>query len=96
MATVQAVNRAGTLGLVPDLTILMDMPPGGGLSRKHGEKRDRFETETIKFHERVRRGYLELAEKEPERWFVIEAEKSKDEITEIIWQKVNRLINIKR
>jgi dTMP kinase len=93
---VQAVNGAGTQGLAPDLTILMDIPAGKGLARKHGEKRDRFESETLKFHERVREGYLKLAAADPGRWLVVDARKSKDLIAEIIWQKVNRLLAEKR
>jgi dTMP kinase len=93
---VQAVNRAGTQGLVPDLTILMDLAPGKGLARKQGDKRDRFESENIKFHEKVRLGYLKLAAAEPERWLVINAEQSKGEVSDIIWQKVKLLIAEKR
>jgi dTMP kinase len=88
---VASINQAGTLGLMPDLTVLLDMPVEGGLSRK-GSRRDRFEGEDKVFHRRVREGYLKLAANEPERWLVIDAEKSKEEITRIIWHRVSPLL----
>ncbi len=92
LATVMAVNRAATQGLTPDLTLLLDMPVEAGLARKSGKARDRFESEDITFHQRVRQGYLKMAIAEPERWLVIDASKSKEKIAEIIWQKVSQLI----
>ena len=92
MPTVMAVNQAGTLGLMPDLTILLDMPVEEGLARKQGKRRDRFEGENKKFHQRVRDGYLKLAAAEPERWLVVDAEKSKEEIAGIIWDRVSKIL----
>jgi dTMP kinase len=77
MQTVEMVNNLATGGLKPDLTILMDILPGVGLARKRGQKRDRFEKESLTFHNRIRKGYLELAAKEPDRWLVIDASKNK-------------------
>jgi dTMP kinase len=91
MDKVIAVNKIGTAGLAPDLTILLDMPVEKGLARRSG-KQDRFEKESVNFHKRVREGYLELAKQEPERWLVIDAEKSQGETAGIIWQKVSKLI----
>ncbi len=96
LATVAAVNKIGITGLIPDLTILLDMPVETGLSRKHSEKHDRFEEEAVDFHKRVREGYLELAKAEPERWLVIDAAQSKEEISEQIWEKVSKLLPGKR
>ncbi len=48
--------------------------------------------EAVAFHRRVRDGYLKLAAAEPERWLVVDAEKSKEEIAGIIWQRVSRLL----
>ena len=92
MATVVAVNGAGTQRLVPDLTILLDMPVEEGLARKGEKNKDRFETESSKFHKRVREGYKKLAETEPERWLVVDATQSKETIAGIIWQRVSRLL----
>ncbi|MFH1646150.1 MAG: dTMP kinase [Chloroflexota bacterium] len=91
MTMVSAVNKIGTSGLVPDLTVLLDMPAEKGLARK-ATKKDRFEAESRDFHRRVREGYLKMAKAEPERWLVIDAEKSKEEIENEIWARVSRLL----
>jgi len=78
--------------LKPDLTFLLDLPPHIGLSRawkqlKNGCRPDaesRFEKETLVFHERVRSGYLELAEKEPDRFRIIDASQSEPQVREQI------------
>ena len=95
METIEKINALATGGLKPDLTILMNILPGIGLARKRGQKRDRFEKESLTFHNRIRRGYLELAAKEPDRWLVIDAGKSKQDIAREIWQKVRELLKQK-
>jgi len=62
-------------GLIPDLTLLLDLPPEAGLlrARRRGDAGDRFEDEAIGFFTRVRQGYLELAEREPRRFRVLDA-----------------------
>ncbi len=95
METIEKINALATGGLKPDLTILMDILPGIGLARKRGQKRDRFEKESLTFHNRIRRGYLELAAKEPDRWLVIDAGKSKQDIAREIWLKVRELLKQK-
>ena len=70
----------------PDLTFLLDIDPRLGLARsfRKAETMDikelRFENVDISFHERLRRGYLELAAAAPERFVVIDAAKSMDEV----------------
>jgi len=67
--------------LKPDVTILLDLPPQVGLKRawkqlNNGQRSDdesRFEEEKLKFHQRVRAGYLELAQLEPDRFHIIDA-----------------------
>ena len=74
--------------LKPDLTFLLDLPPDTGLQRalkqlESGSRMDtesRFEKETLAFHERVRTGYLAIAEKEPERFRIIDASQSEDQV----------------
>ena len=74
--------------LKPDLTFLLDLPPGAGLPRawqqlESGSRTDtesRFEKETLAFHERVRAGYLAIAGKEPERFRIIDASRSLDQV----------------
>jgi len=90
---VKAVNETGTLGLMPDLTVLLDIPAEAGLARKKGKRQDRFEQEAIAFHHRVREGYLKLAAAEPERWLVVDATQSKKTIEDIIWDRVSKLLS---
>ena len=92
---VKAVNEAAVQGVRPDLTVLLDVSVEVGLARKKGRKRDRFEQEALAFHQRVHRGYLEMAKAEPDKWLVVNAEKSKEEIANIIWDRVRKLLSKK-
>jgi len=92
LAMVKATNKAATQGLKPDLTILLDIPVEEGLARKMARKQDRFEQETLVFHNRVREGYLKLAAAEARRWLVVDASQSRQQIAGIIWQRVSRLL----
>lgn len=89
---VRSANEIATGGLKPDLTILLDVPVSEGLERKRNNDTDRFQSEEVAFHERVRRGYLTLARKEPARFFVVDGTMSKQSISQIIWQRVNQLL----
>lgn len=64
-----------TGGLLPDLTVLMDVDTETGLLRKRrpGGEWNRLDAYDLPFHCRVRQGYLELARQEPERWQIIDA-----------------------
>ena len=74
--------------LKPDITLLLDLPPRVGLARAWQEldsgnrsgTESRFEEETLNFHEKVRAGYLELARRETERYKIIDASRSIDEV----------------
>ncbi len=92
MGVIDYMNQLATGGLKPDLTVLLDLPVVEGLGRKSDSMSDRFETEGIDFHERVRRGYLELAAREPGRWLVIDASLPKGEISGMIWERVADLL----
>jgi dTMP kinase len=87
-------NEAATRGLTPDLTVLFDLPAADGLARSRGtdDHDDRFEREELAFHERVRAGYRQLAETEPERWLVVDAARRVDEVTDAIWARLERLL----
>ncbi|MFL7890794.1 MAG: dTMP kinase [Anaerolineales bacterium] len=74
-----------TGGLIPDLTILLDLDAQTGLKRKvHGNEWNRLDAYSLEFHERVRQGYAALVEAEPERWVVIDAAQPAERIQEII------------
>ena len=77
---IDTIRRYATFGLVPDITFLVDLPEEIGLSRILEKDADRLEQESMEFHKRVREGFLELAKKEPERFVVLDGNKSIDEI----------------
>lgn len=86
----QKVNQIATGGWEPDLTILLDLPSEVGIGRIHSNRKgggDRLEQQDFDFHRRVRQGYLELAEKFPQRIKVVPAQESVD----VVWQMVRRL-----
>jgi len=74
LAEVRAINHLATAGILPDLTIVLDLPVETARARldRRGEARDRLEREEDAFFERVRRGYLELAKAEPGRILVLD------------------------
>jgi dTMP kinase len=90
--TIRSINNLATGALKPDLTVLLDISPDAGFARKTGQTPDRFEQEDRNFHQRVRKGYLQLATEEPRRWLVIDACLSKEKIKQIIWKKVSSLL----
>jgi dTMP kinase len=74
IAELRALAAVANGDLVPDLTILLDVPPELGLGRKSREARNRFEASfDVAFHERVRAGFLELARQEPDRFRVVDS-----------------------
>jgi len=90
---VRDVNRMATQGLVPDLTVLLDVPVETGLGRKAGEKApDRIGQEGAQFHERVRQGYLAMAAQEPDRFLVRDGTLAPEEITRTIWRRLESLL----
>lgn len=80
-ALAQVVAYA-TGGLMPDLTLLLDLPVEDGLRRRQPllQEWNRLDAETLAFHQRVRRGYLRLAEQEPGRWVKIDARRPAEEV----------------
>ena len=78
---IRQVALLATGGLRPDLTLFFDLPLEVGLARVALRgARDRLESETREFHERVRNGSLELAAAEPERWARIDASGSESDV----------------
>lgn len=82
LAQVRGLVYYATGGLVPDLTILLDVDVETGLQRKtrNGSEWNRLDAYTVEFHQRVRRGYLEMARAEPARWVLVNAGKAWDEV----------------
>lgn len=96
LATVRAVCDTAIGEIRPDLTVLLDLPVEDGMARKAHMPlpADRFEQTERAFHERVRAGYLKMADEEPHRWFVIDARQSRDKIRKLIRQKVDSLLRL--
>ncbi|MBE0476611.1 MAG: dTMP kinase [Coriobacteriia bacterium] len=69
---VRVLNSAASRGLVPDLTVLVDVDPVLGLERACGQGADRLEAEDVAFHERVREGFLRIAAEKAERVVVVD------------------------
>lgn len=95
LGMIRYLSSVATGGLAPDLTLLLDLPVEEAIGRR-GDSTDRMESKDIRFHQRVRNGYLEIAQNEPERIKVINALYSVEELSEIIWELIeNLLINKK-
>ncbi len=93
---VEALNRFATGGLVPNLTIVLDLDPAYGLERATRLGADRLEAEEIDFHARLREGYLAIAAAEPERVVVVDAHGTVDEVAERIITVAARLPGLER
>jgi dTMP kinase len=91
VSEVAGLNGWATGGLMPDLTILLDLPPMEGLMRRESSA-DRLEAEPAEFHQRVRAGFLALADDEPERYLVLDATRPPAEISREIQERVRELL----
>ena len=84
-------NWWATGGRTPDLTVLLDMDPIAGLSRR-ARSADRLEAEPADFHLRVRAGFLALARAEPGRYLVLDADRPADGVTRDIEDRIRELL----
>ena len=92
---VEALEEQVLDGLRPDLTILLDTPVDLGLSRKLGPRDgDRFERESREFFERVRGGYLERAAAGGERYRIVDASRSRQDVQEELTNAVRALAGL--
>ncbi|MGY1795348.1 dTMP kinase [Geodermatophilus sp. SYSU D00525] len=90
---VRRLSAWATGGLVPDLTVLLDLPPEAGLARARGRAAaDRLESESVEFHERVRATFLDLAAAEPGRYLVLDAQRPADELATAVRERVAALM----
>ena len=93
------MNQLASGGIVPDLTFLLDCRPETSLARARRRSAsensgvvasDRFESESLEFHERIRRGFLDLARSEPDRFVILDSSAPKEEIHEQIKKIVDK------
>jgi dTMP kinase len=85
------LNQWATGGIQPNLTILLDLSPVAGLGRRE-RSADRLEAEPNDFHQRVRAGFLALADAEPHRYLVLDANRPPAEISREIQGRVRELL----
>ena len=94
---IRAMERIVVGDTKPDLTLILDVPASEGMQRAAQRRgtagADRFETENLAFHEKLRNGFLTLASSEPDRCVLIDATLSKEEVGERIWRAVVNKLN---
>lgn len=89
---IKSIGEFVTQGFTPDLTFLFDLDVEEGFARIDRPK-DRIEQRGLDYHNRVRKGYLEIAQNEGDRVKLIDARESKEEIQTIVRQHIDRLLN---
>jgi dTMP kinase len=87
---ISALERLTLHGIMPNLTIVLDIPVEEGLARMARRRGapDRFESQDIAQHERIRKAFLTIAEEEPGRCVVIDARKPEALVAEDVWEAV--------
>ncbi len=97
--TVLEVDRIACQGLVPDLTLCIDIDTETGLARAHSRNRSnadrreaRIDEQAVEFHHKVREAYHELARREPQRVRVIDGRGNEEQIAEKVWQEVETVL----
>ena len=90
-ARIAALNEWATDGLVPDLTVLLDVDPSEGAGKIAAK--DRMEAAGEEFHRRVRQHFLDLADTHPERYLVLNARKRREEIRDAVSKQVSELLD---
>lgn len=91
---IRQLSLWATEGLLPDLTVLLDLDESSARVRLDAEDKpfDRLEAEAAEFHQRVRHGFLALAAAEPNRFIVIDASQPIEQIADQIRERVEQLL----
>jgi dTMP kinase len=85
LTIINTLNEIVVPDMKPYLTFLLDLDVEEGLRRNRNiRKEDRFELETLEFHNRVRNGFLQIAKEEPERVKIVDASKNTEEVSQQI------------
>ncbi len=93
-AFIQQINSFACGSTKPDLTILLDLPVETGLARTQSREpgtaaQDRFDSESVAFHEAIRRGFLTLAEQEKDRFAVVDASRDAESVHRSIMEVIH-------
>ncbi|WP_245296876.1 MULTISPECIES: dTMP kinase [Rhodomicrobium] len=100
MAAINALERIVVGPTMPDLTLILDLPPEEGLKRAaarakgEGQGADRFEAMSLIFHQNLRQEFLEIAEAEPARCEVIDAARTVQQVADDIWSAVSQRLDL--
>ncbi len=90
--TIREMNMLATGGVLPDLTLVLDLDPAAGMRRIHGRALDTFERMDTAFHRRVREGYLEIARADKNRVVVLDADREPDALHADVVRAVDELL----
>ncbi|MGQ9502778.1 MAG: dTMP kinase, partial [Anaerolineae bacterium] len=94
---VRHITQLVTEGVAPHLTVYLDLPVEIGLARKRAAfavqqgERNRLDLQPLEFYQRVRDGYLSMARAEPQRWLVIDATQSIEQVQQCIWEHLHHV-----
>lgn len=95
---IEYLNNFATSGLTPDLTLILDLSPKEGLKRadvrEQGQEKDRWEAQKISFHKKVRNCFLKMAERHPERYKVVSADRKIEDIQADIIDIIKKEFNV--
>ena len=94
VAAIEQLSDWATDGLVPDVIVLLDVPPEEARGRRalEGRAADRLEAEGDAFHDRVAAGYRALAQADPARWLVVDGVGSVDEVARRVRAAVEKVL----
>jgi dTMP kinase len=96
--TISRISRWATSELLPDLTVLLDLPVDDGMARARARGRatgletDRMEAETREFHERIRKGFLQLVAEDSPRYALVNAAQEQDQVAADVRAAVERVL----
>ena len=106
VADLRRLNAMATSGIVPDLTVLLDIPVEASINRRSPRVTDRFEAElpgqernsasNRTFHEKVRQGFLSLANQTPDKWLVVDATLPLREVSRLVRARISDVLKQKR
>lgn len=93
---VEALQQVAVNGLMPELTLILDIDPAIGLGRAEARRgaggADRYEKESVDLHARRRQAFLDIARREPQRCVVIDAARDADAVAADIWQAAQHIL----
>lgn len=98
LEALQRITRFATGGLRPDLIVLLDLDADQAMERRRldeqtgGIQRNRLDRLDASFYDRVRRGYLDMAGQEPDRWLVLDAKRPIAMLHQAIYERVEKLL----